>query len=183
MEPYPAQNYDLTYICGLEIEEPTGLSLIEYLEEHRELTVCYAPGPRGVNIPQEKNSRIMDLHPILHINEQEALALSNQEDHETAAFYLQKRTKNTVIITLGAKGAYCLEKNGQNYLIPSVPVKKIGDTIGAGDAHIGAILACLTMDIPLYEAIAYANQISAAVVGVHGATLPPEALPPLPQLS
>ena len=76
-----------------------------------------------------------------------------------------------------------MEKNGQNYLIPSVPVKKIGDTIGAGDAHIGAILACLTMDIPLYEAIAYANQISAAVVGVHGATLPPEALPPLPQLS
>ena len=183
MEPYPAQNYDLTYICGLEIEEPTGLSLIEYLEEHRKLTVCYAPGPRGVNIPQEKNSRIMDLHPILHINEQEALALSKQDDYETAAFYLQKRTKNTVIITLGAKGAYCLEKNGQNYLIPSVPVEKIGDTIGAGDAHIGAILACLTMDMPLYEAIAYANQVSAAVVSVHGATLPPEALPPLPQLS
>lgn len=179
MEPYPASNYDLTYICGLEIEEPTGIELIEYLEEHRELTVCYAPGPRGINISQEKNSRIMALHPILHVNEQEALVLSGRKDLEDAARALGQKTGNTVIITSGAKGAFCLEKNGDAYTVPSVPVTKIGDTIGAGDAHIGTILACLTMDLPLWKAITYANQVSAAVVSVHGASLPPEALPPL----
>lgn len=179
MAPYPASNYDLTYVCGLEIEEPTGIRLIEYLEEHRELTVCYAPGPRGINISQDKTSRIMALHPILHVNEQEALALSGRKDLEDAARTLRQKTENTVIITSGAKGAFCLEKNGDAYTVPSVPVTQIGDTIGAGDAHIGTILACLTMDLPLSKAIAYANQVSAAVVSVHGASLPPEALPPL----
>lgn len=179
MAPYSASNYDLAYVCGLEIEEPTGIQLIEYLEEHKTLTVCYAPGPRGINISQEKNSRIMALHPILHVNEQEALALSGRKNLEDAARILWQKTENTVIITSGAKGAFCLEKDGDAYMVPSVPVTKTGDTIGAGDAHIGTILACLTMDIPLSKAIAYANQVSAAVVSVHGASLPPEALPPL----
>lgn len=179
MDPYPASSYDLTYVCGLEIEEPTGIRLIEYLEEHPELTVCYAPGPRGVNISQEKTGRMMKLHPILHINEQEAAALSRADNFEAAARRLQETTQNTVIITLGSRGAYCLEKTGNAYTVPPVPVPSIGDTIGAGDAHVGAILACLTLDIPLPRAIAYANKVSAAVVGIRGASLPPQALPPL----
>ena len=32
MDPYPASRYGLAYVCGLEIEEPTGDNLIEYLE-------------------------------------------------------------------------------------------------------------------------------------------------------
>jgi sugar/nucleoside kinase (ribokinase family) len=180
MDAYPASDYGWAYVCGLEIEEPTGIQLIEYLEEHRQLSVCYAPGPRGVSISPEKNSRMMGLHPLLHINEQEAFSLSGKKNYEDAAWALRQKTENTVIITLGARGAYCLEKSGKAYTVPSVPVTKIGDTIGAGDAHIGAILACLTMDRPLFQAVAYGNKVSAAVVSVHGASLPPDALPPMP---
>ena len=46
MEPYPAEDFGLTYVCGLEIEEPTGINLIEYLEEHPSLELFYAPGAR-----------------------------------------------------------------------------------------------------------------------------------------
>ena len=84
---------------------------------------------------------------------------------------LFSRTRNTVIITLGEKGAYCREKNGDSYLVPSVPSEHVVDTIGAGDAHIGTILALLTKDIPLREAIACANKVSAAVVEIQGASL------------
>ncbi len=179
MEPYNADNYGLTYVCGLEIEEPTGINLIEYLEAHPQLEVCYAPGPRGILIDKNKTRRMMALHPILHINEQEASDLSGCAGYREAAEHLQSITGNTVIITLGEHGTYCLEKDGDSYLIPSVPAAHIADTIGAGDAHIGTIIACLTKDMPLKDAIAYANKVAAAVVGVKGSSLPPEMLPPL----
>lgn len=177
MDPYPSKDYELTYVCGLEIEEPTGIHLIEYLEEHPGLQVCYAPGPRGVKIPSWKQERMMNLHPFLHLNLQEALELSNAHSFEQAADILYSRTKNTVVITLGAQGTYCKEKHGDSYLVPSVPCEHIVDTIGAGDAHIGTILALLTRDVPLRQAIVCANEAAGAVVGIKGASLPAENVP------
>lgn len=177
MDPYPSKDYQLTYVCGLEIEEPTGINLIEYLEEHKNLQVCYAPGPRGIHIPGEKTERMMNLHPILHINEQEAMALSNTSSFQEAAQVLHSQTKNTVIVTLGEKGTYCKEKNGTCYTVPSVPSPRIADTIGAGDAHIGTIIALLTKDVPLRQAITCANQISKAVVEIRGSSLPADRIP------
>lgn len=180
MEPYDAASYGLVYVCGLEIEEPTGVSLIEYLEEHPSLEVCYAPGPRTARIGAEKTGRLLALHPILHINEQEAAAMSGEASYERAAQALHGITGNSVIVTLGAEGTYCVEKDGTRYLSPSVPAPHVADTIGAGDSHVGTILACLTKDIPLRAAIAYANQVAGAVVSVKGASLPPKLLPPFP---
>ncbi len=178
MEPYDASSFGLTYICGLEVEEPTGICLISWLEKHPGLELCYAPGPRGCRISREKTDRIMALHPMLHINEQESLDLTGAGSYEKAADILNGRTGNTVIITLGSKGAYCLEKGGAHYLTVSPPVPAVCDTIGAGDAHIGTILACLTKDIPLPQALAYANLVAGAVTMVPGASLPPDRVPP-----
>lgn len=177
MEPYNPDNYSYVYVCGLEIEEETGINLIEYLEKYPQLEVCYAPGPRGVLIEEGKKQRMMDLHPILHINESEACALGGTDDYVEGAANLQKMTQNTVIVTLGSAGTYCLEKDGTSYLIPSVPANHIADTIGAGDSHIGTILSCLVKDMPLKDAIAYANKVAAAVVEVPGASLPYDKLP------
>lgn len=177
MEPFPTDRYGMAYVCGLEIEEATGTNLIEYLEEHPELSVCYAPGPRGAKISPEKTARMMALHPLLHINESESLQLSGESNFRDGARRLQKQTQNTVIVTLGAQGAYCLKADGSDFLVPPAACPQIADTIGAGDAHIGTILACLTRGLSLEAAIAYANKVSAAVIGVSGATLPPELLP------
>lgn len=177
MRAYPAENYGWTYICGLEIEEPTGWEMIAYLEKNPNLQVCYAPGPRAVYIEKEKTERLYSLHPMLHINEREAEELSGEADYRRAAKKLQEKTENTVIITLGAEGAYCLEKSGEEYLVPGEKAEKVVDTIGAGDSHIGTILACLTNGWELRAAIGYANKVSAAVIGVQGAALPKEKLP------
>ena len=56
MEPFENTDFDMVYVCGLEIEEPTGLSLIEYLEQHPKRELFYAPGPRGIQISREKRS-------------------------------------------------------------------------------------------------------------------------------
>lgn len=103
--------------------------------------------------------------------------MSGEDSYDSAAAALHAVTKNTVIVTLGERGAYCIEQGGAAYLVPSIPAGHVEDTIGAGDSHIGTILACLTKDIPLRDAVAYANQVASAVVSVKGASLPPELLP------
>ena len=87
MENLKGQSFDYTYICGLEAEEETGYELIQWLENHIGTgssasegisagTLLYAPGPRGVEISSDKNERIFAMNPVLHLNEEEAMALS-----------------------------------------------------------------------------------------------------------
>ena len=177
MEAYPAENYGWVYICGMEIGEKDGWELIHYLEEHPELQVCYAPGPCGVMVEEERMEALYRLSPMLHLNEREGKELTGEENYVLAARRLWERTGNHVIITLGKKGAYCLEKDGTEYLTPAEPVETVVDTIGAGDTHIGAVLAGLTAGESLRNAIAYANRMSAAVLGVQGASLGRDCLP------
>lgn len=179
MESFCPEDFGLTYICGLEIEEPTGINIIEYLEEHPNLQVFYAPGPRVLSVGEEKNRRILALHPILHINEQESLALSGKSSVEEAAEHLHALTGNAVIITLGSRGTYCIDKSGKTFLAPSVPAGHVVDTIGAGDSHAGAVIACLTMDMTLFDAVSYANLVAAAIVGVKGICISRDQLPKL----
>ena len=87
------------------------------------------------------------------------------------------KAKNPVIITLGSQGTFCIEKDGTEHLIPSVPVKHVVDTIGAGDSHAGTVIACLTKDMSLTDSVAYANKVAAAVVGVQGIKLEKSQLP------
>lgn len=179
MAPYPADHYGLAYICGLEVEEPTGEALIEYLEENPALQVFYAPGPRVERIGKAKNDRILALRPILHVNEREAAVWSGQAAYREAAARLHAITRNTVIVTLGAAGAYCVDAAGNSFTAAPCPAARVEDTIGAGDAHAGAVIACLTMGLPLARAVAYANRAAAAVVGIRGGHLPAALLPPL----
>ena len=48
------------------------------------------------------------------------------------------------------------------------------DTIGAGDSHVGAVMACIHGGMTMAEAVATANKVAAAVVGVKGALLSQE---------
>lgn len=179
MDDYDARDFGLAYVCGLEVEEPTGIALIEYLEENPSLEVFYAPGARISYMDPKLTDRMLSLHPILHINAAEAAFMSKKEDPVEAAACLHAATGNTVIITLGDKGCYCMEKDGTHYLVPPVPAGQIADTIGAGDTHAGAVIGCLTNGMPLRDALAYANRAASAVVCVEGGSLPAVLLPPL----
>ena len=163
---------DAVYICGLEIEEPTGPNIVSFLEENPDLTVYFAPGPRLGRIRTELLDRIFRLSPILHVNATEALEAGRSSTVAEAARKLYEKTGNTVIVTLGEKGCYYFD-GSQEGTIPPVPTRQI-DTIGAGDAHIGTVMGCLQKGDSLPEAIGKANRISSAVVGISGALLPDE---------
>ena len=173
MAPWAEEHFDCAYVCGLEVEEATGDALVDWLEaaSPRIGRVFYAPGPRGARVPRERTDRLLALQPILHLNEAEALALSGEGDLAAAAGALFARTGAPVIVTLGDQGACCRTEEGLRWYPPS-PVARVEDTIGAGDAHAGALLLAMSRGKPLDAALAFANRVAARVVQVSGASLP-----------
>ncbi|MDO5147486.1 MAG: PfkB family carbohydrate kinase [Eubacteriales bacterium] len=165
------EEYDSAYVSGYEIEGEGGDAILEFFEKNPSLTVYYAPGPRIMHLSKEKQARMKALHPVVHLNEKEALEYTGEPDFECAAQKLYEDTGNTVIITLGARGAYL--KNEDDILVSAKEVKAT-DTTGAGDAHIGTVIAMRQRGREYREAVKAANRVSAMVVGVEGPTLTKE---------
>lgn len=173
MERHAGKTFDYGYVCGLELGEPTGEALVSYLEHAPIKTLVYAPGPRGVHVDPALTERIYALHPILHLNAGEALAMSGADTIEVAMHALYRKTGSTVVATLGERGVCCLERSGA-FTVASQPAAFVADTIGAGDAHAGAMLLGLCRGMAMRDALALANRVSAAVVMTEGATLSDE---------
>jgi sugar/nucleoside kinase (ribokinase family) len=173
MDAFAGERFDYTYICGLEVEETTGGELVAWLEAHPDIagTVVYAPGPRGIEVDADRTERILAMHPILHLNEQEAQALagmSGSENHILAAAQaLHAKTQNMVIVTCGADGVLWISADGSVHSAPSVP-STVVDTIGAGDSHCGAVLTGLTLGWSENDTMRFANQIASEVVAQEG---------------
>ena len=174
MDAFAGERFDYTYICGLEVEEKTGGELVAWLEAHPDIagTVVYAPGPRGIEVDPARTARILAMHPILHLNEQEAQALAGHAATETdpvltAAQALHAKTQNMVIVTRGADGVLWISADGSVHSAPSVP-STVVDTIGAGDSHCGAVLTGLTLGWSEDDTMRFANQVASEVVAQEG---------------
>jgi sugar/nucleoside kinase (ribokinase family) len=172
---------DSVYVSGLEIEEPTGREIIEFVYEHPELELYFAPGPRITHIEKRRMETLFkrrDSHgkgPVLHLNEREACSFSGKDSVQAAASFLAEKTRNALVITLGEKGCYCYDCYGGNTepdgcFVPALSAVVV-DTTGAGDAHCGAVIAGLRKGQTLREACETANKIGAAVVSKHGVNL------------
>ena len=168
---------DSIFICGLEVEEETGDELVEFVYEHPELDLYFATGPRIIDIPRSRMEKLLARRdrrgkgPLLHLNESEAFNYTGEPGVEKEADYLASKTGNSVVITLGEKGCYCLEEtDAAGVFLPAHPARVV-DTVGAGDAHCGALIASLRKGIRLEEACVLANRAASAVVGVRGAIL------------
>lgn len=162
------QDYEFVYVCGLEIEERTGENIIEFLEINTHFQIIFAPSPRITMIEDKKMKRILSLHPVLHLNEHEILQYTHCSSLEKAAINLYMQTNNIVIVTLGKKGCYYYD--GEHHYIATRKTQVV-DTIGAGDSHIGTILAMLYQDKSLNECMIKANEIASFVVEQKGARL------------
>ena len=161
------ESYDAIYLCGLEVEEPTGMELIQSVSK-LEGQVIFAPGPRGLLIPKDRLEAIYDLQPILHLNELEAKAFSACEEIPEAAKKLHQRTGQLVVVTLGEKGAIAYDGNW--YKASGFPTEVL-DTVGAGDSHLGAFLAASLQGVDVEDALTFANHLSSKVVATRGVHL------------
>lgn len=157
------------YLCGLEVEEPTGENLLDSLEALAPGVLWFAPGPRIQRIPPRRMARLFALGANLHLNRREALAFACAPDAPAAARLIHSLTGRDVVITLGPEGALCLAGD-ELRLIPGCPAQVV-DTIGAGDSHLGALMAAQSRGLDLFAAAALANRVAARVVSQAGACL------------
>ena len=170
-----ADKVDSVYVCGLEIEEATGDLILEFLERHPEYRVFFAPSARICKIDAGRMDRMLDLKPILHLNEDEALRFTHCAATEDAGRVLAGRTRNTVLITCGSRGCMIFDaQDGSPALIEPFSANGKGDAIGAGDSHIGSVIALLQKGYGMKEAVRGANRIASAVAGTQGALLSDE---------
>ncbi len=101
----------------------------------------------------------------LSVNETEAefltgLKVATGRDIETAAEALLAMGPKTVVLTLGARGAYVAGAGVSGTLVPGFAVEAV-DTTAAGDVHCGALAVALVEGQPLLEAARFANAAAA----------------------
>ncbi len=167
MKEIDKTDFDYVYISGLEVEEPTGDELIDYLAEFPDRKIFYCPGTRGTNL-NDKNKRIFSLNPVLHLNRNETMDLAGSisgnrySGFKEAAAFLHSMTGERVVVTLGDKGVYCREGDA-DYVI-SAEKTKVVNTIGAGDTHVGTLIGCLTEGMDWKESLKKANKMAALSV-------------------
>jgi sugar/nucleoside kinase (ribokinase family) len=172
-------SYDTLFMCGFELEEETGSELVSFVESESEsfkkqkkhLDVYFAPGPRITSIDPVLIDRLLKAGCIIHFNEEESIRFTGEKTVLQAARAINRISHNSVIITLGANGAFCLDSSTNTQTTVPAKSANVVDTIGAGDSHLGTIIACMKKGFTLAESVRRANHAAAAVVGVSGATL------------
>ena len=122
------------------------------------------------NLPDE----LINLTDILIVNETELSFLcrrpltdnTSPQEIAEAGQNIKSRTGQTVITTLGSRGALIVEQN--TYLIPGQKVTAV-DTVGAGDCFAGVTAAQLAQGKSLKESIITATHAAAVCVTRKGA--------------
>ncbi len=164
-----ATDFACGFASGYEVEGAGGDAIVGFFEAHPELRLYYAPGPRVTQVAAQRTARINALHPVWHLNDAEVRAYTGRASLEEAGFALSAECGNAVVVTEGARGAHLFE-GGRHVLVPAEPVD-VADTIGAGDAHLGALVAARTAGWAWEDALALANRVAGTVCQVSGGTL------------
>ena len=92
--------------------------------------------------------------------------LKTVENVEEAVRALYEKSGNLVFVTLGAEGT--LFYDGKEMRRVASVKTNVVDTVGAGDSHIGAIIAGMSKGMKVEDAVLLANRTAAAIVGTSG---------------
>jgi ribokinase len=147
-------------VLVLQLESP--LEVVTYAIDiaHAEgVQVILNPAPAR-SLPEETLARLDYLIP----NESETalltgLKVADLNSAQEAAERLREEGVSTVILTLGARGAF-LSSAEESTHIPGYEVEVV-DTTAAGDAFVGGLAVALAQGQNLAEAVRYANAAGA----------------------
>jgi len=160
---------DAVYVSGYDVAYPAaGAAVAEHAARLPEgIWVVVDPGPLAGEIPPERLAPVLGRADLVSLNSREADLLGGPD-----ALRARLRPTATVILRTGAEGASILQAEGARQTIPAVATRVI-DSTGAGDVHLGALLAGLARGLPLPEAVLLANRAAAYAVGQWGAAAGP----------
>ncbi|MAE16418.1 MAG: ribokinase [Deltaproteobacteria bacterium] len=157
----------IAFLASLEVPIPTMQRGLEIAKQNG-VTTILNPAPAA-----ELPDAVYQLSDYFTPNETEAAMLTGmpvatEEQAEVAAIRLLQRGVQTVIITLGEKGAYvCNSEVRQS--IPSFDMgDRVVETTGAGDAFNGGFVRALAEGQPLIEAVRFGSATAALSVTGYG---------------
>ena len=146
-------------LTNFEIPLETSLYALKTAKDFG-LTTILNPAPAPTTTVDSELFTYVD---ILTPNETEARGLLGKLDSnmtiEQSTSELLQRGVGTVVMTLGEKGAFFMNREDQGY-IPALSVDTI-DATGAGDAFNGALAVSLAEGKGLQESITFANRVAA----------------------
>lgn len=122
--------------------------------------------PDRASMVREVNALAIKAHWLLPGLEEGRLLTGLQTPADIAAFYLDRGVEH-VVIKLGGEGAYYRNAQCQGQVAP-VPVAKVVDTVGAGDAFAVGVVSGLLEGRPLAEAVARGNWCGSRAVQSRG---------------
>lgn len=160
-------------VCQLEVALETVRAIVRHATSAGARVVLNAapvdPGARD----------LLDAVDILVVNETEAGELLGLDrfdvDVVTAA---RRELPCDLVVTLGRRGAVVATRNEPARIVPAFPVDAV-DSVGAGDAFVGALASSLAAGAALAEAARSGNAagaLTATVPGARHATLTPEKI-------
>ena len=161
----------------------------ETAKQHGAL-ISYDPNYRPSLWPDEATAvewmrKPLGLVDILKVSEEELPLLAGTEDQDRGSQVLADMGIRLVLVTLGARGAYYRFGSVTGH-VPGVQVT-VGDTNGAGDTFLGAVLAQLARfgglsslnAEDLEQIVSAANKAAAITASRHGAI---PAMPAYPEV-
>lgn len=135
---------------------------------HAGVKVILDPAPVQKDVPDE----LYQLVDIITPNEVEAgqlvgFPVDGEESARKAVEVLLQRGVKCAIAKLGAKGAYCATAS-ESFFVPAFPVEVV-DTVAAGDAFNGGLVAALEEGLSLREAVVWGAAAGALAATKSGA--------------
>ena len=131
-----------------------------------ELPISFDPNLRPQLWESEKkmiaalNSLAEDAETVLPGIGEGKLLTGESSPEGIAAFYHGRGVKN-VVVKLGKDGAYFSEQGGRAGISPAFPVRKLVDSVGAGDGFAAGVISALAEGESLEEAVFRGNVMGA----------------------
>ncbi|WP_353816180.1 ribokinase [Agromyces sp. SYSU T00266] len=161
----------LVVVCQGEIPSPAIDAAADFAAERgARFILNLAP------VTSVARSTLRASNPLI-VNELEAEALATSlggpearpASIRDAAGIVHRALGVSVIVTRGASGVQLVDRLGVEFAFPSVPVDRIVDTTGAGDAFVGTLAASLAAGDSTAEAVQSALAAGARAVQSRGA--------------
>ncbi|ALD66521.1 PfkB family carbohydrate kinase [Spiroplasma cantharicola] len=164
------KEYENIYFEGYKAYSNGGEKIVNELAKLKNKNIYFCPGPMITSISKKVMKKIMSLKPILHLNEKELQDYTNINNLEQAIKTLYLENKNIIYVTLGSKGVAYFDGTIFNKVV-GFKVKKIVDTLGAGDAHVATIMLSLSSGKTIEQSLEFANLVASKIVEVQGAKI------------